>query len=441
MSVPTSSTSFSSQPPVHIDGTTLEGGGQLVRLALSLSSLTHIPIHITNIRGKRGPKSSSKQGGGLKAGHLAGTQWLARATGAEAEGMEIKSKELVFRPPRKVKGREKIEEDESSSEMATGKEVCTDKIRKEVRSKEKFSRRQTNIPMSTPGSVFLIFQAILPYIIFSAAESSASNNDEDMNAPVRITIEGGTNVSKSPSYEYINEVLLPMLNLKTSIPPITMKLNRRGWTQGRVEVGSVTFDIQPLRRGSFLPAFSFTNRGELTKVRVSIIAPGAAIRDSIKDRVIEQVLRRHPDVEILISLNEDSAHSKRLYLLLVAETSSGYRLGRDWLFDRNTGSPKAVDQLVSQVIVDLEQEIAHGGCVDEYLQDQLVVFQALAQGRAFVDAGKGREESLHTKTVRWAAEEMLGVEFDGEGVCGGISFKAGEEFWLRDPSKITLGRI
>lgn len=433
MSIPTSS---SSQPLVHIDGNTLEGGGQLLRLVLSLSSLTHIPVHITNIRGKRGPKSSSKQGGGLKAGHLAGAQWLARATGAEAEGMEIKSQELIFRPPGKVKGIEEVEEDESS-EMITGERVSTNRIRKEVRSEEKLNRRQTSIPMSTPGSVFLIFQAILPYIIFSAAEvqkeSPALNNDEDKNAPIRITIEGGTNVSKSPSCEYINEVLLPMLNLKTGIPPIKMKLNRRGWTQGRVEVGSVTFDIQPLKRGSSLPAFSFTNRGELTKIRVSIIAPGAAIRDSIRNRVIEEVLRRHPDVEIIFSLDEDSAHSKRLYLLLVAETSSGYRLGRDWLFDRNTGSPKAIDQLVSQVIVDLEQEIAHGGCVDEYLQDQLVVFQALAQGRALVDGGKEQEESLHTKTVRWVAEKMLGVEFDGEGACGGVSFKAGEEFWLRDP--------
>lgn len=57
-------------PPVHLEGTTLEGGGQLLRLALSLSSLTHIPIHVTRIRGNR------SKDGGLKPAHLAGVQWL-----------------------------------------------------------------------------------------------------------------------------------------------------------------------------------------------------------------------------------------------------------------------------------------------------------------------------------------------------------------------------
>lgn len=39
--------------PLHLDGQTGEGGGQLVRLAVTLAALTTQPITITNIRGNR----------------------------------------------------------------------------------------------------------------------------------------------------------------------------------------------------------------------------------------------------------------------------------------------------------------------------------------------------------------------------------------------------
>lgn len=421
--------SSAAKSPVHLEGTTLEGGGQLLRLALSLSSLTLVPIHITNIRGNRGPKSNPSKGGGLKSAHLAGTQWLAKVTAADTSGVEVKSREMVFQPSRKIRVI-KEEDIQDGEQLFTDTESrITSGVWNDVYDAGRLIRRDSYIPMSTPGSIFLVFQAILPFILFSASYApigSSPTSSAGNSIPVRITIEGGTNVANSPSFEYIDQVLLPMLSAKVGIPPIAIKLYSRGWCHGRSEVGSVAIDITPLNFGSSLPAFSFSGRGEVTKMHVSILASGIATRNVIRDKVIEHVIKRHPDIEILFPVDEDSRDSKRLYLLLVAETSSGYRLGRDWLYDRKIQSPRAVDDLVSRVVDDLEQELAHEGCVDEFLQDQLVVFQALAEGRGSVDIGKVKEASLHTRTVRWVIEKMTGLEFDDDGTCAGIAYKAGE---------------
>ncbi len=413
--------------PIHLDGTTLEGGGQLLRLALSVSSLTHIPIHVTNIRGKRGPKSAPGKGGGLKPAHLAGVQWLAGATQAETQGMEAKSKELVFRP--------------SSTAITAAREEWKGKhpdgqanneglwVWKDIKLDGMIIRREARISMASPGAITLILQAILPYLLFS---SSVFANNPRTAVPLRVTIEGGTNVSNSPSIEYVDQVLLPLLTSKLGTPPISMTLHQRGWSTGRIEIGSVTFDISPLEPKSTIPAFKFQERGQLMKVHVSIIAPGAVARSSMREQVTLQLLAYDPEVEILFPVDEDSGGDKRLYLLLVAETSNGYRLGRDWSQSLGSTVREKGEKLVSKVVKDLKRELKNGGCVDEYMQDQLVVFQALAAGEAEVDGGEGSEATLHTKTARWVAEKVLGVRFDREGRCKGVGFVVGEDFQGRN---------
>ena len=410
-------------PPVHLDGTTLEGGGQLLRLALSLSSLTHIPIHITDIRGKRGSYSAPGSAGGLKPGHLAGAKWLAEATHASTEGMEVKSRELIFRPGNI---RDEVMPNDSQTGPNAPESVWTD-----IYESGKIIRRESQIPCSTPGSIMLVLQAILPYLIFGPASHVEG---VESAVPLQVSIQGGTNVSSSPSFEYVSQILLPSLSQMLGIPPISSTLHKRGWSTGRSEIGRATFVILPPTLNSVLPASVISERGDLSKVYVSILAPDAQARSSIKENVIKQLLAYEPEIEIQFPVDENSGHEKRIYLLLVAETTNGHRLGRDWLYDMKTkGVPlsKTCDNLVAKVVKDLKRELKHGGCVDEFMQDQLVVFQALAGGRTRIDCGK-QEASLHTMTARWVVERILDIAFNQDGQCEGVAYRAGEDFAARN---------
>ena len=63
-----------------------------VRVALGLSAITRIPVHLTSVRENR------VGSGGLKRQHLVSAAWLGNMCRAQVEGLEHGSKELKFKP-------------------------------------------------------------------------------------------------------------------------------------------------------------------------------------------------------------------------------------------------------------------------------------------------------------------------------------------------------
>ncbi|MEM3030962.1 MAG: RNA 3'-terminal phosphate cyclase [Candidatus Micrarchaeia archaeon] len=135
---------------LEIDGA--EGGGQILRTAVSLSAVLRQPVRVTNIRKPR-PNP------GLQPQHLTGVSALAKICKAEVEGAEKGSLHLSFKPG-----------------MVAGGEYFFD--------------------VGTAGSISLVLQAILPALLFA-------------ETPSRLVIRGGTHVAWSPDFHFLQHVFAP----------------------------------------------------------------------------------------------------------------------------------------------------------------------------------------------------------------------------------------
>ena len=76
---------------IALDGAQGEGGGQILRSALSLSMITGLPFTITGIRAGRAKP-------GLLRQHLTAVKAAAEICRATVEGAELGSQRLLFRP-------------------------------------------------------------------------------------------------------------------------------------------------------------------------------------------------------------------------------------------------------------------------------------------------------------------------------------------------------
>lgn len=138
-----------------IDGSYHEGGGQILRTALTLSVATRTPFRIDKIRaGRKRP--------GLLRQHLTAVLAAARISNAEVRGAEINSTELTFVPQDVVAG-------------------------------------DYQFSIGTAGSTMLVLQTVLPVLMLGAGPST-------------LTLEGGTHNPAAPPYDYVERVYLPLLN-------------------------------------------------------------------------------------------------------------------------------------------------------------------------------------------------------------------------------------
>ncbi|MDB5972808.1 MAG: 3-terminal-phosphate cyclase [Hydrocarboniphaga sp.] len=166
-----------------------EGGGQLLRTALTLSICTGTPFRMTGIRTGR-PKP------GLMRQHLTAVEAAAAISGAEVRGANPGSLQLEFVP----------------GPVRAG---------------------DYRFPIGTAGSTTLVLQTVLPALLRA-------------NSPSTLHLEGGTHNPMAPSVDFLTRAFIPVLRKMGA--HVELKLERYGFYPAGG--GSLRVDIAP---GTLVP--------------------------------------------------------------------------------------------------------------------------------------------------------------------------------------------
>lgn len=139
---------------IVIDGSQGEGGGQVLRTALSLSMVTGNPFRMFNIRARRSHP-------GLRRQHLTAVRAAQTMSSAAVEGACLGALEITFSPEELKPGRYAFD-------------------------------------VGTAGSTTLIAQTLIPGLMRASAS-------------FHITLEGGTHNPMSPPFDFLERAYLPLL--------------------------------------------------------------------------------------------------------------------------------------------------------------------------------------------------------------------------------------
>ena len=339
---------------INIDGSWGEGGGQILRVALALSSVLCEPVKIINIRKKR-PKP------GLRTQHVIAIKVIAKLTNAEVSGGTINSEEISFQPH---------------------------KVRP---SKLVFDTK-------TAASTTLILQGLIPAAIFASGE-------------IEGVFYGGTNNPWAPPFEYMQHVFLPTI-LKMGVKG-SMKLLKRGFYPkggGRISFKFQPVDVlKPIEIADFNKIESFFGLSYSCKLPCHIVTRMAESAHKVLSKKLN--LEGRITTECLQLDDRRCSLDPGCGIALFIKLSSGATLAGDSL--GKIGKP--AEKIGLEAAKVLADQMITEAPVDVHLADQLIPYMALARGRSRIRVTK---LSNHTITCIHITEEITNVSFDVSGGLG-----------------------
>jgi RNA 3'-terminal phosphate cyclase (ATP) len=174
---------------VSIDGSTGEGGGQILRTALALSCITGKTLHIENIRAARRNPGLAKQ-------HISCVRAICQICSSSCRGAALRSQVLDFQPG-PVQGGD------------------------------------FDFDIGSAGSASLVIQTVLPALFLADKLST-------------VTVTGGTHNPLAPPFDFLAETFLPAVASADFIS--TCKLLKHGFAPAGE--GKITFNVSTWRKNA-----------------------------------------------------------------------------------------------------------------------------------------------------------------------------------------------
>jgi RNA 3'-terminal phosphate cyclase (GTP) len=338
---------------LKIDGSYGEGGGQIIRTALALSTITGKSFEANNIRkGRKTP--------GLKAQHIHCIKALEKLCDAKSKFAELGSEKLVYEPG-KIQG------------------------------------KTISIDIGTAGSISLLLQSLLIPCFFS-------------DKKVRLKITGGTSGKWAMPYDFFANVLAPQI--RKFCDNIDIKLLRRGYyPKGG---GKVDIKIKPLADKLEVHSFDLTEQVGLIQIKGVSHASRFLENAQVAERQAKaaKLLLNRLNVPVKIETEYADSLSPGSGITLWAifskdpneiDIRNPIRLGADALGEKG----KRAEDVGKEAAEKLIKEIESKAPIDNHAADNLIPFLALFKGKIKVS-----EITPHCRTNIWVCEEFLGKIFE-----------------------------
>lgn len=305
---------------LDIDGSSGEGGGQILRTSLSLSLVTGKPFRLHDIRANR-------ETPGLRPQHLRAVMAAAQLGQADVTGAEVGSRELSFRP------------------QLFGAHLPAGHYRFDI---------------GTAGSTSLVLQTVLPALLGAQGRS-------------QVTVLGGTYNTKAPPFDFLDRVFAPILRRLGS--GLALRMQQPGfYPQGG---GHIVAEITPPSDRRAVGRLDLLQRGPLRRRQATAVS--ARLPEHVATRELDclrRLLDWPPDCFAVRSLPRSRSPGNIVLIELESEQVTELV---SCVGERGVPAEEVARSAAEEALTYLRADVPVG----EHLADQLLLPLALGQGGCF----------------------------------------------------------